>query len=88
MGLFVISPSFFFSQRSVLRHFDALGLGVEAALALPSGAFAPYTKISTYLVVIRRYSIPRLFLAQLSSDVNTNPDISPDCRTSVEGVEI
>src|SRR5437867_3435362 len=29
VGLFVVTPSFFFSQRSVFRHFNALGLGME-----------------------------------------------------------
>src|SRR5438552_14408072 len=47
VGLFVVTPSFFFSQRSVFRHFNALGLGMEAALALPPGTFAPYTNIPT-----------------------------------------
>ncbi len=54
VGLFVVTPSFFFSQRSVLRQFTLLGLGVEAALALPSGTFAPYTNISAYLLIVRR----------------------------------
>src|SRR5438876_2398340 len=74
-GLFVVTPSFFFSQRSVLRQFSLLGLGVEAALSLPSGTFAPYTNISAYLVVVRRKSIERMFVAQLSGDEKTNRQI-------------
>ena len=31
VGLFVVTPSFFFSQRSVFRHFSELGLAAEAA---------------------------------------------------------
>lgn len=34
VGLFVVTPSFFFSPGSVFRQFGDLGLGVEAALAL------------------------------------------------------
>ena len=75
VGLFVVPPSFFFSPRSVLHHFANLGLSVEAALALPSGSFAPYTNIPTYLVVVRKRSTERMFVAQLSSDVNTNRQI-------------
>jgi len=75
IGLFVVPQSFFFSQHSVLRHFNALGLGIEAALELPSGAFTPLTNISTYLVVIRRRLLSRMFVAQLSNDSHTNLQI-------------
>jgi hypothetical protein len=74
-GLFVVPQSFFISKRSVLSQFSALGLGVEAALALPPGTFAPYTNIATYLLVIRKRQAPRMFVAQLSSDANTNARI-------------
>ena len=75
IGLFVVPASFFFSQRSVFREFSWLGLGVEAALALPSGAFAPDANISTYLVVVTKRPLARMFVAQLSSDENTNLQI-------------
>lgn len=65
VGLFVIHSAFFVSQRSVLRQFHVLGLGVQAALALPSGIFAPYTNIPTYLIVVRRQSNRHMFVAQL-----------------------
>ena len=81
----MVTPSFFFSQRSVLRQFGALGLGVEAALALPSGTFAPYTNISAYLVVVRRKSIERMFVAQLSGDEKTNLQVLDNLREDREG---
>ena len=59
VGFFVVTPSFFFSARSVFRQFGDLGLGVEAALALPPGTFAPYTNIPAYLVVVRRKPSPK-----------------------------
>jgi hypothetical protein len=85
VGLFVVTPSFFFSQRSVLRQFSALGLGVQAALALPSGTFAPYTNIPTFLLVIGRRPVARMFAGQLSSDEKTNLQILDNFRQGHEG---
>jgi len=85
IGLFVVSESFFFSERSVLRHFKALGIGIEAALALPPGAFAPYTNITTYLIVTRKHPVSRLFVAELSGDPNTNLQIISNLEQNTEG---
>jgi hypothetical protein len=85
LGLFVVSESFFLSERSVLRQFKVLGIGIEAALALPSGSFAPYTNIATYLVLVRRRATSRMFVAQLSGDPNTNSQIISNLEQSVEG---
>jgi hypothetical protein len=85
VGLFVVTPYFFFSQRSVFRQFGVLGLGVEAALALPSGTFAPYTNISAYLVVVRRKPAEQMFVAQLSGDEKTNLQILDNLRQGREG---
>ena len=85
IGLFVVTSSFFFSDASVLRHFDALGLGVEAALALPSGTFAPYTNIETYLIIIRRQQFAKMFVAELSADSNTNKQIVENLKLGKEG---
>ena len=84
-GLFVVTPQFFFAQRSVLRQFDRLGLGIEAALALPAGTFSPYTSILTYLVIVRRQPTSRMFVAQLSSDHNTNVQIISNFKLGQEG---
>lgn len=85
VGLFVVTQSFFFSQRSVFRQFGSLGLGIEAALALPSGTFAPYTNISAYLIVVRRKLASRMFVAQLSSDAKANLQIIENLRQGKEG---
>jgi hypothetical protein len=85
VGLFVVTPSFFFSQRSVFRQFGDLGLGVEAALALPPGTFAPYTNIPAYLVIVHRKPSTRMFVAQLSADANTNLQIIGNFRQDREG---
>lgn len=85
VGLFVVTQSFFFSQRSVFRQFGVLGLGIEAALALPSGTFAPYTNISAYLIVVRRKLASRMFVAQLSSDAKANLQIIENLRQGKKG---
>jgi uncharacterized coiled-coil protein SlyX len=80
VGLFVVTPSFFFKQQSVYNRFSELGLGIDAALALPSGTFSPYTNISTYLLVVRRRPSTRMFVAQLSADPNTNVQVIANFR--------
>ncbi len=85
VGLFVVTPSFFFKQQSVFHRFSELGLGMEAALALPSGTFAPYTNIPAYLLVVRRRLSTRMFVAQLSADPNTNLQVIANFRQGTEG---
>jgi len=85
VGLFVVTPSFFFSGRSILKCFPDLGFSVEAALALPPGSFVPYTSIGTYLLVVRKGANKRMFVAQLSNDQNTNAQILENCTKGEEG---
>jgi hypothetical protein len=72
IGIYVVTPSFFFSPRSVLRHFGQIGLQIAGALTLPPGSFAPYTNIHAYLVVVRKGVSDRMFVGQLSNDDKTN----------------
>ena len=85
VGLFVVSASFFFYQRSALRKFADLGLAIKAAFALPLGSFASYANISTYLVVVRKHPIARMFVAQLANDENTNAQIISNFNEGKEG---
>ena len=80
VGLFVVTPTFFLTQRSVFRLFDNLDLGVEAAFTLPPGTFAPVTNVPAYLVIVRRKLSTRMFVAQLSGDANTNRQIIGNFR--------
>jgi len=88
IGIFVVPGSFFFSIHSAIRYLNELGLGIEAALALPSQIFAPYTNIPTYLVVIRKYSIPKMFIAQISTEQITNSEIISNLKNKVEGSKL
>ncbi len=85
VGLFVVTPTFFLTQRSVFRLFDKLDLGVEAAFTLPPGTFAPVTNVPAYLVIVRRKLSTRMFVAQLSGDANTNRQIIGNFRQNREG---
>ena len=85
IALFVVTSSFFSSRHSVFRRFNEIGLGAEAALALPPGTFAPYTNIPACLIVVRRASMPRLFVAELSSDTKTNSRILENLQQKREG---
>jgi len=85
IGLFVVTPSFFFSQRSVRWQFEELGIGMEAALALQSGTFAPYTNMPAYLVVVRNRPSTRMFVGQLTSDTQNNLQVIQNLKQGKEG---
>jgi len=85
IGLFVVPQSFFISPGSVLKQFPHLGLSLDAALALPSGSFSPYTNIPTYLLLVRKGVLRNMFAAQLSSDANTNLQIICNLQDQKEG---
>jgi hypothetical protein len=85
IGLFVVPPAFFFSPRSVFHQFSSLGLGLDAALALPSGTFTPHTNIPSYLVIVRKHPVSKMFVAQLSSDSNANRQVLSNLAKGEEG---
>jgi len=85
VGLFVVHSSFFFSEHSIIKRFPELGFSVEAAFALPLGSFAPFTSISTYLLVVNKGANKKMFVAQLSNDQNTNTQIIENFKKATEG---
>ena len=85
VGIFVVPTPLFFAGRSVLEQFAELGFNVDAALALPPGSFAPYTSISTSLVVLTKLQTKPMFVAQLTNDSNTNSQILANLSNGVEG---
>jgi len=66
--------------ESIVRKLPSLGLGIEAALELPPGSFAPYANVSAYLLVVRKQPLAQMFVAQLSQDANTNRQIVVNLR--------
>lgn len=87
-GLFVTTPSFFWSQRSPFKRLADIGLGVEAALALPPGAFAPVTNIQTCLVIIRKRMLDRIFVGQLTTDPESNYQLLASLRSGIDGTSM
>jgi hypothetical protein len=81
MGIFIVPASFFFGRRSLVPILPTLGLTVEAALALPAGAFASSPSLTAYLVVVRRQLLAETFVAQLSQEINTNRQIVANMRS-------
>lgn len=88
IGLFIVPPSFFSKRHSLFHRFNELGLGIEAALALPSGTFAPCTNLSTYLVVIRNKPLKNMFAAQLSTNTKTNLQVINNWKHKTYGKSI
>jgi hypothetical protein len=80
IGLFVVSPDFFFGRHSIVKELPRLGLGLVAALALPVGSFAPFRNVPTYLVVVERRDSDQMFVARLSHDAQTNRQIVANLR--------
>lgn len=84
-GIFVTTPSFLWARESPINRLGEWGLGVEAALSLPAGAFEPYTSISTSLVIIRKIECPKLFVGQLSSSRAGNGALVENLKARIEG---
>ncbi|MEN1990748.1 hypothetical protein [Paenibacillus hubeiensis] len=71
-ALFVVSSRFF--QSVSFKHLSLIGIHLEAIVHFPPGTFAPYTQISTYMVVMRRADPSRLtFIAEIGSEDDIQP---------------
>ena len=79
-ALYVVAPNLLSRSDSILRKLGQLGLGLDAAFALPAGTFAPYTNLAAYLIVVRRAASDTMFVAQLSKDSHTNAQIVENFR--------
>lgn len=85
LGLFVVAPSFFAPSKSIVAEMPRLGLGVEAALEMPAGSFAPQTTIASYLIVMRCHPVEEMFVGQISSDRQTNRQLFENLRHKTIG---
>lgn len=86
VAVYVVAPSFFIRSDSILHQLGQLGLGIDAAFALPAGTFAPYTNLAAYLIVVRRGASDTMFVAQLSRDSHTNAQIVENlCQRRADG---
>ena len=85
LGLYVVAPSFFISEKSIFRRFHELGLKVSAAFTLPNGLFAPATNVATYLALVTKGPVGPMFVAQLSGDSKANSQALSNYHNGEEG---
>jgi hypothetical protein len=83
IGIYITTPRFL--NSSVFKQLETLGLGMEAAIQLPPGTFAPVTNISTNLVIIRKHQVLSTFIAEFSIDSTTNAEIISNFKNGQEG---
>ena len=82
IGLFVVTPRFFTSPHSLIKQFNTLGLGLDAALALPSGTFAPQTNMASYLVMVRKHPASKMFVDNFLVIQTRTSRYFPICQTA------
>jgi len=85
VALFVLPAGSLLSSDSIFRRLPSLGLGIQAALEMPAGSFAPYANISSYLVIVRRQPQAQMFVARLSQDPQTNLQVLANLREGRTG---
>jgi len=86
-ALFVLPPSFIFrrGKRKVIDNLTRFDLYIDAVFHLESGTFAPTTKISGLLVVIRRETGPSLFVGEITADESQRNILLRNFRIRKEG---
>ena len=90
LAFFVVSNNFIQAQKtnSVYANLARFGLNLDAALSLPTSAFAPYTTIPTTLVIIRRAQSERLFVGALTEDRKRNAELLNNLKARKPGPEL
>jgi len=75
IGLFLLPNSFFFQQgQSLVRKILAkFGLCVNSVIAVPAGAFSPFTGMPLNIVVISRTQTTDFFVGQLTPSADCRP---------------
>ncbi|RRQ45186.1 N-6 DNA methylase [Chryseobacterium sp. SC28] len=82
--IFLVSNSFLMDDK-VKEALKKEGLFVEAVFAIPSGAFAPMTNISSNLILVSKNSKEKTFVAEVSQDETTNKTIIQNFKSQKEG---
>ncbi|HXI13243.1 MAG TPA: hypothetical protein VNM92_11475 [Thermoanaerobaculia bacterium] len=82
--LVVVSGAFFPIPTSTTDGFLEAGVALEAAFAIPAGAFSPQTNISSYLLVLSKRTSDQLFVAELSLS-GDNGNVISNFRNGREG---
>ncbi len=82
--IFLVSNSFLMDDKGK-EALKKEGLFVEAVFAIPSGAFAPMTNISSNLILVSKNSKEKTFVAEVSQDETTNKTIIQNFKSQKEG---
>lgn len=82
--IFLVSNSFLMDNKGK-EALKKEGLFVEAVFAIPSGAFAPMTNISSNLILVSKNSKEKTFVAEVSQDETTNKIIIQNFKSQKEG---
>lgn len=82
--IFLVSNSFLIDDKGK-EALKKEGLFVEAVFAIPSGAFAPMTNISSNLILVSKNSKEKTFVAEISQDETTNKTIIQNFKLQKEG---
>ena len=90
IGIFIVPNSFLTQNRgsSVYENMAAFGVGVRAVVAVPAGAFHPYTNIETNIVVIEQGVKDELFVGRLSDDRKHNEILNGNLLESKAGRDL
>lgn len=82
--IFLVSNSFLMDDKGK-EALKKEGFFVEAVFAIPSGAFAPMTNISSNLILVSKNSKEKTFVAEVSQDETTNKTIIQNFKSQKEG---
>jgi len=82
--IFLVSNSFLMDEKGK-EALKKEGLFVEAVFAIPSGAFAPMTNISSNLILVSKQAKEKTFVAEVSQDETTNKTIIQNFKLQKEG---
>lgn len=89
VGLFVVENAFFYRSRSAFQHLDKFGLFVHAAFSLPSRTFMQSRGPNAgHLIVIGKNRPPKLFVAQLTDEEDSNRQALRNFRNRKVGGEL
>jgi SAM-dependent methyltransferase len=86
-ALFILPQRFLFdrNEKRVIQNLNRFGLWIDAIFQLPSGTFYPVTQISGVMVVARKQPRDKVFVGEISSDVNQHKVLLANHRSRKAG---
>lgn len=73
VGVFVVPDGLFFQEQSIWHRLQDVGVGVDAVFSMPPDRHTNvHLRLARSLIVVRPHLVERLFVAQLTTDAETN----------------